>query len=103
MARTADASVAVAAQQIDDARLTQLGLTRADLTTAAYWIDANDRPFRGAVGIGRALTHARQPWRAVGYVLCAPPVRWIAQLVYPIVVRYRHRLPGATDACRLDP
>ena len=39
--------------------------------------------------------------RAFGALLLAPPVSWFARPGYWLVARYRHRLPGATDACRL--
>ena len=103
MARVADGSTAVPEQGFDDVRLAQLGFTRADLNAAAYWIDADGRPFRGADAIAKAMTHARQPWLFLGRLMLLPPASWVARTVYPLVVRFRHRLPGASDACRLDP
>ena len=102
MARITDGSVALPAQKIPPVRRKDLGLTDEDLATAAYWVDADGRTFRGARGIGHALRHARQPWRSVGALLGTPPVAVIASPFYRVLARNRHRLPGATEACRLD-
>jgi predicted DCC family thiol-disulfide oxidoreductase YuxK len=59
----------------------------------------------GAMAAAGVLRRARGrhavAWRALGRVLAVPPVRWAAALVYRTVAHNRHRLPGATDACRL--
>jgi predicted DCC family thiol-disulfide oxidoreductase YuxK len=40
-------------------------------------------------------------WKAVGVVLQVPPISWLAALVYVVVAKNRHRLPGGTPACKL--
>lgn len=79
-----------------------LGLTEHDVTTAAWWIDASGRSHRGSRGIARALAASRGWRKAVGWLLLAPPVSWLAVPLYAVVARNRHRMPGATDACRVD-
>lgn len=82
--------------------LEELGLTENDVTTAAYWIDGEGRAHRGHLAIGRSLVAAGGFWRLVGHLLLRPPVSWLARPVYSWVAANRHRLPGATDACRVD-
>jgi len=68
---------------------------------AVWWIDADGRRSRAHVATARALL-AGSGWSAVlGHALLAPPFRWLAAAGYPLVSRWRHRLPGGTPACRL--
>ncbi len=39
----------------------------------------------------------------IGRVMMAPPVSWLAAIGYSLVARFRHRLPGGTPACKLEP
>jgi predicted DCC family thiol-disulfide oxidoreductase YuxK len=78
------------------------GLTVDDVTQAAYWLDDGGRvTARGAGAAAEALKTCRLPWRPLGYVVYARPVRPLADVVYAWVARNRHRMPGSTDACRL--
>ncbi|MEZ5243606.1 MAG: DUF393 domain-containing protein [Acidimicrobiales bacterium] len=81
--------------------LGELGLTEADVTTAAYWIDESGTAHRGHRAIGLSLMTAGGAWAIVGRLIITPPISWLAGPVYRLVAKYRHRLPGATDACRL--
>lgn len=56
----------------------------------------------GHVAIGRALATGGAGWRLAGWLLIHPPLSWLARPGYAVVARNRHRLPGSTDACRLD-
>lgn len=78
-----------------------LGLTAADVTAAAWWLEPDGRRHRGHAAIGRALIAAGGRWRLIGRVIVTPPTSWVALLVYALVARNRHHLPGATDQCRL--
>ena len=80
--------------------LDDYGLTEADCTTAAYWVEHGEN-YRGADGIARGLRVCRQPWSTIGRVLSVPPFSWLARAVYPVVAKYRYKLPGSTDACRI--
>lgn len=82
--------------------LESLGLTVDDVTTAAYFVDPDGTLHRGHAGIGRSLEHMALPFRPAGWVMQRPPVSWIAAPVYRLVAKYRYRLPGATDACRIN-
>ena len=82
--------------------LDELGLTEADVTAAAWLIEPDGTRRRGHEAIGGSLRRAGGPWRLIGSLLLIPPVSWLARPVYALVARNRHRLPGATDACRID-
>lgn len=92
---------AVAWQHLDAERLERLGLTLDDVRCAAWWIDPCRGRSRGHVAVARALRAAPGWPSVVGSILLVPPFRWLAAGVYPLVVRWRHRLLGATPACRL--
>lgn len=90
---------AVAWQHLSADQLERLGLTLDDVRSAAWWIDASGTS-RGHLAIARAL-RAADGWPAVvGRILLVPPFRWLAAGAYPLIARWRHRLPGGTPACR---
>jgi predicted DCC family thiol-disulfide oxidoreductase YuxK len=92
---------AVPWQQLDARELDRLGLTLDGVRRAAWWIDESGRRSGGHLAIARALA-AAEGWRSVcGEALLVPPLRWLAAGLYPLVARWRHRLPGGTPACRL--
>ena len=93
------ADVAVEPWQACD--LDDLGLTEAEFATAAYWIDADGVAHRGHHAIGRSLMAADGFWGLIGRLLVNPPISWLAAPAYALLAKYRYRLPGATDACRL--
>jgi predicted DCC family thiol-disulfide oxidoreductase YuxK len=86
-------------QSIDD--LGSLGLTARGVTEEAWWVDR-----RGAAGghraVGRALQAAGRWWRPLGWVVRNPPGSWLAGPAYRLLATNRHRLPGSTEACRID-
>ncbi len=77
-------------------------LTEADVTEAAWWIDVRGDAHGGARAIARSLLACHRPWPVVGRLLLLPPASWLAPVVYRWIARNRHRLPGATDACRIE-
>lgn len=77
-----------------------MGLCLEDVRSAAWWVDQRGRRYGGARAVAKSLTAARGPARWLGAVILVPPMSWLADAVYPVVSRYRHRLPGATPACR---
>ena len=87
----------------DIADLGALGLSEAEVSSAAFWVDAYGRVERGHRAIGRALTMMTGPWVVLGWLLLTPPFGWAGAAGYPIVARYRHKLPGATAACAIRP
>jgi predicted DCC family thiol-disulfide oxidoreductase YuxK len=92
---------AVAWQHQSSEELERLGLTLADVRGAAWWIAPSGRRSRGHLAIARAL-EAADGWPSVaGRILLIPPFRWLAAGAYPLIARWRHRLPGGTPACRM--
>lgn len=87
-------------QSIPD--LAATGLTEADVARAAWWIDVDGSLHEGHAAIGHALLAARRAWPIVGRLILVRPIAWLAAPVYRLVAANRHRLPGATDACRVD-
>jgi predicted DCC family thiol-disulfide oxidoreductase YuxK len=92
---------AIAWQHLGADQLKRLGLTLDDVRRAAWWIDPSHGRSRGHVAIARAL-RAAPGWPSIaGAVLLVPPFRWLAAAAYPLIARWRHRLPGGTPACRM--
>ena len=98
---TGDAT-AVPWQVLGDDGLAARGLTAEQARSAAWWVGDDGTVSRGHRAIGEALA-AGVGWRHLaGVAVLHPPVGWVARAVYPLVVRFRHRLPGATAACRVE-
>jgi predicted DCC family thiol-disulfide oxidoreductase YuxK len=71
-----------------------------EASSAAWWIDEIGRRSRGHLAVAEAMKTG-YGWSAlVGRALLVPPFRWIGIAVYPLIARWRHRLPGGTPACR---
>lgn len=79
---------------------THFGVTKEQAKAQVWWVDR-----RGAVGaeqaVARALAHAGAGWRVLGFLIGARAGRPLMHPIYFVVARHRHRLPGATPACRL--
>jgi len=89
-------------QLLGEEALARFGLTVADASQAAWWVDREGRRERGHRAAGRALEAAGGWRRGVGLLILAPPTSWLAAGTYRLVVRWRHLLPGGTPACRLE-
>ena len=90
----------VPGQRID---VTEYGLTLDDIAAAAWWVDEGGRTYRGHRAIGKLLQRGEGWWwPALGWLCLTPPFSWTAALIYRVVARFRHRLPGGTPACRID-
>jgi predicted DCC family thiol-disulfide oxidoreductase YuxK len=92
----------VAWQMLGEQGLADIGLGIEQASAAAWWVEPGGGRFEGGDAIGKALEHCRRPWRWLGTAILLPPGRWLARRLYPIIARNRHRLPGATPACRID-
>jgi len=91
---------AVAWQRLAPGELERLALTIDDVRAAAWWIDETGHRLRGHLAIAHALAAASGWYPVLGRVLLIPPFRWIAAAIYPLIARWRYRLPGGTPACR---
>ena len=81
--------------------LADFGLTEQECSTAVYWVQ-DGKSFRGADAVAQGLQVCNTPLRLVGKLMSVPPVSWLARLGYPVIAKYRYKLPGATNACRID-
>jgi predicted DCC family thiol-disulfide oxidoreductase YuxK len=82
--------------------LDEVGLTEEQVSSAAYWLEGDDT-LRGARAVAAALRSCGPGWGLLGRAIDLPPVRPFAAAGYAVVARYRYRLPGGTDACRVPP
>jgi predicted DCC family thiol-disulfide oxidoreductase YuxK len=90
----------VPSQSLD---LAAAGLTEEQVATSVWWLDSDGRPAAsGAAAIAAVLRTCGPPWRWIGRYLQLPVIRTIAELKYRVIARFRYRLPGGTDACRID-
>lgn len=97
--RRLDADVQVEMWQALD--LDALGLSVEDVTTAAYFVDEDGSLHRGHAAVGRSLEHMALLFRLAGRAIQHRPVAWVAAPTYRLVAKYRYKLPGATEACRI--
>lgn len=88
----------IAWQQLHD--LDSIELTTNDVTTAAYWIDADGQQHGGERAIARAFVEIGGLWAVAGRAILLPPVTVLAAAVYRLIARNRHRLPGGSPSCQ---
>lgn len=89
----------VASNTID---LDSLGLTEKDVTDYA-WLITPTRHIAGGDILAELLVHQpRFGLRLAGHLLKLWPASAIANAVYRVVAKNRHRLPGSTPACETD-
>lgn len=65
------------------------------------FVDDDGRVRYGAAAIGAALLDGGVPARVVGTLLASRAGSVVANPIYRIIARHRHRLPGGTPACTL--
>jgi predicted DCC family thiol-disulfide oxidoreductase YuxK len=92
---------AVPWQKLSSEELAANSLTLDDVRSAVWWIDATGERSRAQRAIARALTACRGWPSSAGRLLLVPPASWLAAAFYPLVARWRHRLPGGTPACKM--
>lgn len=94
-----DAKV-VAWQRAD---LGSLGLSRRQCLDAVQWVRPGQAPLAGPEAIAALLRSSNLFWRPIGRLLGLAPVRVLAWPVYRWIARNRHRMPGGTPACAVNP
>ncbi len=99
--RIGEAGRIASSQELGANGLSGLGLTVDDAARAAWWVDAGGRTWCGHLAVARALSACPGLPGCLGAVVARPPLSWLGALTYPMVVRWRHLLPGATDSCRV--
>jgi predicted DCC family thiol-disulfide oxidoreductase YuxK len=91
----------IVAWQLTD--LGALGMTEAAAAAAVQWVEGDGTIRSGHEAIAAALSSAGGPWALAGQTLLS---RWIAPIAagaYRLIAANRHRLPGGTPACAVDP
>jgi predicted DCC family thiol-disulfide oxidoreductase YuxK len=91
----------VAWQFVDD--LGALGLTEEQANAKVWWVTPDGGRTGGHIAIADSLRAAGGFWGVVGRLMLLPPFVWLGGPIYALVSRYRHRMPGGTPACRIDP
>lgn len=81
--------------------LARAGLTEQQCMEAAWFVDAVGRPHRGAAAMNAAIEALGGIYRLVASAYRVPGLRQLEDVAYAWIARNRHRLPGASDACRV--
>jgi predicted DCC family thiol-disulfide oxidoreductase YuxK len=90
----------VTSQSID---LDSFGLTEDDVAHYAWLITPTTQIAGGSI-LAELLVHQpRFGQRLAGHILKLWPLDALANAVYRVVAKNRHRLPGSTAACESDP
>jgi predicted DCC family thiol-disulfide oxidoreductase YuxK len=85
------------------ADLGALGLSEEAAATAVQWVEIDGIIRSGHEAVAAALRSAGGVWALAGRVLLAPGISPIAAAAYRLIANNRHRLPGGTPACAVDP
>ncbi len=81
--------------------LDAVGLTVDQVSTSVWWLQDDEPVEHSSRAIGRALVVRGGVPAWAGHILLVPVVRPLADAVYRLVARNRHRMPGGTPVCRL--
>lgn len=81
--------------------LDAIGVTEEACMQSVQWVHADGSVVSAEHAVIASLRHAGGVWALLGRVIALPLVRQLSGVVYRLVARYRHRLPGGTPACRL--
>lgn len=78
-----------------------VGLSRAELDAAAWWVPEAGTPLRGHRAIAAALGACRGGWPLLGRLIGARAVEPVASRVYDRVAANRYRMPGSDGTCNV--
>jgi len=85
------------------ANLAEFGLTQAEASAQVYLVN-NGTLFAGAEAFAELMRVQGDPFhRFVAWGMRRPGIRHVTAWGYRKVARNRHRLPGGTPACKLEP
>lgn len=79
--------------------LATFGLTVEQASQEAWFVTPSGIKYAGAQAISAALRAGAPLWRPVGWLLAAPGLRSLAELIYRWVSANRSRLPGGPPWC----
>lgn len=81
--------------------LERVNLTAEQCMEAAWYVDEAGRHFRGAAAINAALGAFGGVFYVASLLYRIPGLKQLEDAAYAWVARNRHRMPGASDACKL--
>jgi predicted DCC family thiol-disulfide oxidoreductase YuxK len=91
------------ASRWQDLDLAEHGLTLEQVTESVQLLGPDGLRASGARAVAVLLaTQPRIGWRVLGRLMLVPPVSWAAEVIYRIIARNRHRLPGSTGTCSAE-
>ncbi len=62
------------------------------------------KTFGGHRAFAKILLLQKNPLlKIVGALVMYPPISFFARPAYRLVAKYRHKLPGGTPACKIEP
>ena len=82
--------------------LDDYGLSVDDVTRYAWLITPTRHVAGGAIARTLLIHQPRFSLRLLGYLLSVWPLPLVADTVYRLVAKNRHRLPGSTPHCEVD-
>jgi predicted DCC family thiol-disulfide oxidoreductase YuxK len=80
--------------------LDELGVSLDEAESAVQYI-RGDVGLKGAEAIAYCLLDSKTVWSAAGWLMRAPVILSFAEIIYSVVAKNRHRLPGGTPECQL--
>ncbi|MCB9444440.1 MAG: DUF393 domain-containing protein [Ardenticatenaceae bacterium] len=92
--------ITITAWQEIPQQMQELGLTDADGMKQVWFVDENGRLTGGAAAVNAAMSLI---WWARPFTYLFPVMRPIEDKIYHWVAENRHRLPGGTLQCRINP
>lgn len=78
-------------------------VTQDEADANAGWLADGRITLLGAPAIAAALRAKGGTSRLLGWALSVPGIQRLANVVYPRIAANRHRMPGGTAACRIEP
>ena len=83
--------------------LAALGTTAERAQREALWVASDGTIYGGAAAFAEWLKFRGGAYGVVGRVINLPVVRALAAVVYRVIAKNRHRMPGGSPACVLPP
>jgi predicted DCC family thiol-disulfide oxidoreductase YuxK len=81
--------------------LDALGVSEKAVEEGPVLVRSDGTHVVGPRAMAELLASARSPYRQAGRVMLLPGVRQVLGAVGPVMYRNKHRLPGASDSCRV--
>lgn len=83
--------------------VTKYGLTQAQTMDKVFVVEGV-KTFGGHRAFAKILLLQKNPLlKLAGALIMYTPIAWLARPGYRLVAKYRHKLPGGTPACKIEP